>query len=212
MKKIFLGAAYCALQLASHAQTFDEWFFQRKTRIKYLVQQLAALTLLQEASDKGEQIVANGVDSIEDLVSTDYDMHNQHIRSLWNVNAGIQCSPLKARIWELQAAMASRLHASIQRWVKRGMEYLDVLKYIGLIGARLTDEILADQKSLTDLTTDGVLLMTDDERIKAIQVLYVRTRRRDSLIRTFCRSTDQMIYFRSSEVNELNILKKLIYE
>jgi 3-phenylpropionate/cinnamic acid dioxygenase small subunit len=47
-----------------NAQTFDEWFKQKETQIKYLVEQIGALKAYGEVVKRGYDIAHNGLTNV----------------------------------------------------------------------------------------------------------------------------------------------------
>ncbi len=64
MKTILLVIATVLLFQSANAQTWDEWFKQKKTQKKYLVQQIAALRVYLDYLKKGYTVVHNGLNTI----------------------------------------------------------------------------------------------------------------------------------------------------
>jgi hypothetical protein len=64
------------------AQTFDEWWFQKKTQIKYLGLQIAALQVYAGYLEKGYSIVQQGTSFINDLKRGEFDLHKDYFSSL----------------------------------------------------------------------------------------------------------------------------------
>src|SRR5689334_22182895 len=71
---------------SADAQTFDEWFQQDKTQIRYLEEQVLALKAFGKLIDKGYGIATKGLREIDATKRSDYRQHEAFIRSLWAVN------------------------------------------------------------------------------------------------------------------------------
>ena len=73
-----------------HAQTFQEWTQQKKTQIKYLVQQIAAFQVYIGYVEKGYSIAKKGLNAISNIKHGDFSMHNDYFNSLKIVNPKIK--------------------------------------------------------------------------------------------------------------------------
>ena len=71
---ILLAGSFC------HAQTYDEWFRQKKTAKKYLLDQIAALQTYIGYAEKGYSIVTGGLNTIKDIKHGDFNLHNNYFR------------------------------------------------------------------------------------------------------------------------------------
>lgn len=211
MKKLFISAAYCALHLASHAQTVDEWLFQQKTRIRYLIQQAAALLSYRLTAEKGWQIAESGIDTIGDIDNKEYNLHKQYIKSLGTVNPVIKNSPLVGKIEGLQDTIVEDLAESMSIWEASRMFESDP-HFTEEVDQYLCICMEANRTILADLLTDGKLTMSDGERIRAIQAVYADTQKQYRFIMAFSRTIAQLIRSKKYDVREIDVLKKLLYE
>jgi hypothetical protein len=73
----------------SQAQTFAEWFKQKKTQIKYLGQQIASLQVYAGYLEKGYQIANKGLTTIGDINNREFNLHQDYFGSLKSVNPSI---------------------------------------------------------------------------------------------------------------------------
>src|ERR1700744_2509821 len=92
MKFLFIAMLLLAASASCGAQTFDEWFSQKKTQIKYLVTQIAELELYTKDLEKGYQIAHDGLATINDIRHGEFDLHNNYFNSLLTANASISAS------------------------------------------------------------------------------------------------------------------------
>ena len=58
------------------AQTFSEWFRQKKTQKKYLLQQIAALQVYIGYAQKGYRIAKEGLTTIGGFTKGEFDLHS----------------------------------------------------------------------------------------------------------------------------------------
>jgi hypothetical protein len=212
MKKLFISAAYCALHLSSHAQTVDEWFFQQKIRIRYLIQQAAALLAYRLTAEKGLQIAGAGIDTIGGIDQAAFNLDRQYIQSLETVNPVIKSSPLVGKIEGLQSSLTDELSESMALWEASSLFDKDAQHFVTEVDTYLAICMDANRATLSDLLTDGKLTMSDGERMSAIQAIYADTQKQYRFVIAFSRTVAQMIYSKNTDARELDMLKKLLYE
>jgi hypothetical protein len=115
MKKILLLAtAGLFAFLSSNAQTADEWFNQKSTQKKYLLQQIAALKVYLGYAKKGYTIVTSGVNTIRNIKNGDLNLHRDFFNRLKNVNPSIRKYAKVADIIAYQVKIIKQTKITIQ--------------------------------------------------------------------------------------------------
>ena len=72
------------------AQTFAEWFQQKKTQIKYMVQQIGGLQLYLGYLKKGYNIADKGWNTVKGLKNGELNLHQDYFNGLQTVNPEIK--------------------------------------------------------------------------------------------------------------------------
>jgi len=81
MKKIIAIAMLLSITKSMSAQTFAEWFRQKSTQKKYLIQQIAALQVYIGYVSKGYSIAKKGLNTIQDIKHGDFDLHKNYFNN-----------------------------------------------------------------------------------------------------------------------------------
>jgi hypothetical protein len=150
-----------------HAQTWSEWFSQKKTQKKYLIEQLAALKLYAGYLKKGYEIGSSGLNFIKDAGKGELDLHSA-FRSLKTVSPLVKKNVRLAEILEMQLAI-NKTFSSF-----RGLQNLSDAnhRYIDPVSSNLLDDCQKDLEVLLLVITSGRVELTDDERMVRIDQLY----------------------------------------
>lgn len=193
----------------SNAQTFAEWFKQKKTQKKYLIEQIVALQTYITYVEKGYKIVKNGLQVIGDLKNGELNLHKDYFNSLKIVNPKIKNYERIADIMALQADIVLNCRKLRSRANKSGWFNQQELDYIGRVLARLLADGTATLDELVTLTTDGNLKMKDDERLKRIDRLYLDMTDQYSFIRQFSNETMELSASREIENKEVQTSRSL---
>src|SRR3954471_4245804 len=90
MKKTYIILLFVAVVVQSNAQTFSEWFRQKKTQKKYLIEQIAALEVYAGYLEKGYSIMSEGLSQINSIKHGEFDLHESYFTSLKNINPHIK--------------------------------------------------------------------------------------------------------------------------
>src|SRR5690242_17273529 len=89
MKNILL-IVLMVIGYASFGQNTQEWTRQKKTQIKYLLQQIAANKVYIEYIEKGYNIAHKGLQTIHDIKKGDFNLSFNFFESQKNVNPKIK--------------------------------------------------------------------------------------------------------------------------
>src|SRR5690349_4506528 len=104
MKKIILCFSILfSLCSSLCAQTYDEWFHQKKTQIKYWMEQIAAYQVYAGYLQKGYNVARKGLNTISSLKNGEFNLHQAFFSSLSKINPAIQHYSRIADIITLQA-------------------------------------------------------------------------------------------------------------
>src|SRR5258706_12690912 len=89
MKALFI-ILLSAKTFFSFGQTTEEWTEQKKTQIKYLLQQIAANKIYIDYLEKGYQIAHGGLQTIQNIKKGDFNLHIGFLDSLKKINPAIK--------------------------------------------------------------------------------------------------------------------------
>lgn len=209
MKRTVLTCLGIALALGAEAQTFKEWFRQKKTQKEYLLKQIAALEVYLDYLKEGYDIVQNGLGIVGDIKNDNLSDHVAQFRSLRHVKDNLGVSGKVMVIMTRQIAIMNsfrELHAKA-----RNSDYLtqEEVRYIDRVYQHLLTEC---ERLITDLNvvvTNESSQMTDEARIERIDEAYADMNDKYAFARSFCGSTEALIMQRAEEKNEMESAKNL---
>lgn len=174
MKKILLALLVFVSAAGNlKAQTFAEWFQQKKTQKKYLIQQIAALQVYIGYAKKGYKIAKEGLNTIGGFTRGEFNLHTDYFNSLKSVNPEVRRYVKVAEIIALQVKIVQNYNRTYRQINSSDAFSEDELAYIGRVYRRLLDDCDKTLDELITITTDGRLEMKDDERIERIDKLYL---------------------------------------
>jgi len=202
-------AALCTMILSlvtattTFAQTFAEWFSQKKTQIKYLNQQIAALTQYGSYVKQGYRVSQDGLGTIDNWLKGEFDFHANYYTSLKRVSPVIGTN--------------SKVD-SIIRYAKQIPVRFDHLLHIGTLDAGNHDYIRQvrsvvtaacdqDLAELQTVMTHGKVRMTDDERIARLDEIHYRMKDTYAFTLFFCGQAKTLLLQLSRERQDANTLK-----
>ena len=209
MKKLLIISivVLCAENLS--AQTSSEWFRQKATQKKYLLQQIAALKVYSGYLSKGYSIAKNGLNTIKNIKKGDLLQHSNYFNSLVSVNPQIKRYKKVSDIIAMQISIAKQSGNAIKSFRNNHYFTPTEINYFQDVFNTLLSDCAKNLGELLNLITNGNLQMQDDERIKAIDRIYVDMQDKQQFARTFINNAAGLSIQRSNEENEIIISKKL---
>jgi hypothetical protein len=210
MKKIIVCLVVCVASFCSiHAQTLEEWTEQKKTQIKYLLQQIAANKVYIDYIEKGYSIAHNGLQTIQSIKKHDFNLHFGFLDSLKKINPVIKNLAKVADIIAYQLRIIKNVKQTLTDIRGAGQFTDDELDYCKMVFDNLLEECLKNIDELIMVTTDGQLTMKDDERMKRIDKVYVDMQDKYSFTSSFSNEMGILSVQRLSEQTEIILSRKL---
>jgi hypothetical protein len=209
MKKLIV---LCALffVVSAKSQTSDEWFQQKKTKLKYIAKQIAAFQIYAGYLKQGYKIVDEGWSMVNDIKHGDFDLHNNYFNSLKQVNPSVSSYCKVDDITTLQTEIL-QVNDAIKKMVADNANLQPEEKeYINKVMSNLLNKCANDLDELTILTTNGAAEMKDDERLKRIDNLYIDMQDKYSFATHFKNSVQILALSRTKNGNDINT-SKLLY-
>ena len=199
---------YCIIfPLLVHAQSF---FAQKKTKLKYIAQQIALFEVYAGYLKNGYDITQDGLKVISDIKHGDFDLHNDYFTSLKKVNVAIKDYA--------QADSTAHIHEeilnvsdNINKFIQDNENIQEQEKnYIKKVMSNLLYECDENMSQLLMLTTDSTAALKDNERLKRICNINTDMKDKYSFARYFENEIKTLALLRSKNMNDANA-SKLLY-
>lgn len=210
MTKVVLILGFVMYVQHGHAQTFDEWFRQKKTQKKYLLQQIAALKVYLDYLKKGYKIVDKGLTIVGDIKQGKFDLDIEYLESLKNVNSAVSGSAKVAAILAYQRKIMIEFRRLKDSTNESDFLSDDEKHYVQEVYANMLSESELSLDELDRVLSGSEFEMKDDERVKRIDGIYVDMKDKFEFTKSFSNSTDLLIAQRSKDAQEILIQEKLV--
>lgn len=197
--------------LGTHAQTpnFNEMFKQKKTQIRYLVAQIAALQVYLEKLKEGYEIVDKGLTNIGSIKDGKFSMDKDYLNSLREISPVVSTSPLFDQIAYYNTHILDGLR-NLEGEVRKDDNFSPSERdYVSGIRQRAVAQSKARLDELEWLITPGQSEMTDDERIGHLEQLHAQFNRSFLFTRELIQSTRLLARQRAKERHTIEVLRKL---
>ena len=209
MKKLLIISIVVLCAENASAQTWAEWFRQKATQKKYLLQQIAALQVYSGNLSKGYSIAKTGLNTIKSIKNGDLLQHTNYFNSLVTVNPKVKRYAKVAEIIALQITIAKQSGNAITSFRNNHHFTPTEIDYLQGVYNKLLSDCAKNLDELFTLITNGNLQMKDDERIKAIYKIYLDMQDKQQFVRAFSNNIAGLSIQRSNEENDIIISKKL---
>ena len=200
---LLIGFALFAVT-AADAQTLQEWTQQKKTQIKYLLQQIAANKVYIEYLQKGYSIANRGLTTIRKIKKGDFDLHYDFLSSLKAVNPKIRNSGKVVAIIGLQVKIIRDSKKALERIREMNQFTNEELSYCSKVFDNLLEDCLKNIDELFLVISSGELTMKDDERLNRIDKLYEDMQSKYGFCAAFSSEMSLLAIQRLSEQIEVN--------
>ncbi|MCX2680989.1 hypothetical protein OOZ15_13630 [Galbibacter sp. EGI 63066] len=174
------------------AQNWDEWFNQKDTQRKYLLQQIVAFKIYLGYAQKGYRVVDRGLTMIGDIRNGEFRLHEGFFDELKSVNPVVRDYARIKDIARLQAYLVSERQHAYRALEQSGQFSLSELQAIREVHGRVLSGSTRDLDRLLGLLTPGKLEMSDAERLGRIDVIYDSMLKRYRYLRDYNSRGEQL--------------------
>lgn len=199
---------------AGQAQTpnWNEWFRQKKTQRKYLIQQIVALKVYLEYLKKGYDIAQKGLTTIGDIKNGTFTLDKDYFNSLKQVNPVVKNSPKVNSILAYQRSIIKDFRKLYEDCKKDENLNPDEVRYIETVYHNMLTECEDSIDELTLITTSGEAEMKDDERLLRLDKVHEDMLEKYSFTQDFTASTRLLSLKRAKEKKQTKELYELYNE
>ena len=203
MKTVLMIIGLLVLSNLCEAQKVKEWLRQKKTQKQYLIEQIAQYKIYLELAKKGYRIAKEGLETIHDIKNGEFELHKNYMDSLRIVGAEVG----KYKRIEFTGALYSRIKAVTASSENRlgQSEYIssEEFGYVRSVYSKLLADCERITNALKDVTEDGPLSMSDDERFNRIDLFYGQMQSNYSFAKAFSSEATMLAACRLREADDL---------
>lgn len=173
------------------------------------IEKLSQLKQILTDLKKGYEIANKGYNTIKDISEGDFNIHQEFLDGLLAVNPALKKYTRAGDIIAFQLSMVSEYKSALGQVQNSGKFSAKQLTYIQSVYDNLFQRSLQDLDELTMVLSAGKLRMSDDERIKAIDRIYIGMQTKVAFLRAFNQRTTALSKQRKSMEHSVDELKKM---
>lgn len=183
------------------------------TRVNAQVDELAQLALNIEKlaqfksilSDlkKGYEIVSKGYGTVKSLTEGNFSMHKVFLDGLMQVSPGVMKYRKIADIIAYQIYLVKEYKRAFRRFQDSNSFNVDEIIYLSKVYENLFNSSLKNLDELAMVITSGKLRMSDDERLAAIDKVFIEMEDKVAFLRHFNNQASMLVVQRQKEKKEI---------
>jgi hypothetical protein len=170
---ILLFAVAFAVRQPLYAQTWAEWFKQKKTQKKYLGLQIAKLQVYLGLLKDGYRLAGDGLGVYHDIKNGDWQQHLAFFGHQQAVSRAVRDYPkvpaILAAVKQANASFDS-IHPKLRASPELKVHYDEIMQ----VFSGLRDDMTTEVQSLNQVLTDKAFTMTDQQRMEAIDRIHLQ--------------------------------------
>lgn len=203
MKKIILFFLLCSMSFQSKAQAAE---------IQQLLLNLEKLAqfkkILQNMYD-GFKLISNGYNAVKDISEGNFKLHKVFLDGLADVSPAVKKYKRIADIIDYQLRIVNESKKVLQQFRSDKQFNTTELNYLATVYDNLIRQTLKHVEELLLVVTAGKLRMSDDERLAAIDRIFVSVESQYSFVREFSNITKLLSVQRESEQQQIDRMRLL---
>lgn len=203
MKKIILFFLLCSMSFQSKAQAAE---------IQQLLLNLEKLAqfkkILQNMYD-GFKLISNGYNAVKDISEGNFKLHKVFLDGLSDVSPAVKKYKRIADIIDYQLRIVNDSKKVLQQFRSDKQFNTTELNYLATVYDNLIRQTLKHVEELLLVVTAGKLRMSDDERLAAIDHIFVFVESQYNFVREFSNSTRLLSLQRRSEQDQIDRMRLL---
>lgn len=203
MKKIILFIFLCSMSFQGKAQA------EEIQQLLLNLEKLAQFKKILQNMYDGFKLISNGYNAVKDISEGNFKLHKVFLDGLSEVSPTVKKYKRIADIIDYQLRIVNDSKKVLQQF-KSDKQFSTVeLNYMGTVYDNLIRQTLKHVEELLLVVTAGKLRMSDDERLAAIDRIFISVESQYSFVREFSNSTRLLSLQRRSEQDQIDRMRLL---
>lgn len=173
------------------------------------VEKLAQLKSILKDLKNGYDIFHTGYSTIKDLSQGNFSLHKTFLDALMEASPTVKKYYKVGKIIEYEVVLIKEYKSAFNRFKNSNLLNPSEINYISSVYGNLLNLSLRNLDELANVITSGKLRMNDEERLKAIDEIFLEMEDKLSFLKSFNSSTSMLAMQRQKELNEINQVKGL---
>lgn len=188
------------------------WLNAQDQELKQLalnVEKLAQLKQLLSDMKKGYQVVSTGYTTIKDVSRGNFGMHQTYLDGLMQISPSVKKYKRVRDIINYQMLLVQEYKQAYSRFKQDDNLNPEELAYLGRVYGNLLSKSLNHLDELNSVLTASRMRMSDDERLRAIDNIFMDMQDKLVFLRHFNTSTMKLAVQRARERNDVMTIQQI---
>ena len=171
------------------------------------IEKLAQFKKILSDMKKGYEILRGGYNTVKDLSQGNFSLHKTFLDALLQVSPVVKNYKRVGDIVSYQLLLMKESKIALKRFTKSDCFTTDEIQYFDKIYSNLYSESLRNLDELIIIITADKLRMSDDERLEAIDKIYLDMQEKVLFLRNFNSSSNVLALQRTKEKNDVGQIR-----
>ncbi|MEO8172960.1 MAG: hypothetical protein ABI581_07750 [Sediminibacterium sp.] len=182
---------------------------QELQQLKLDLEKLAQFKLILSQMKSGYQTLANGYNSIKDIGKSNFNLHQQYLDQLLQVNPQVKNNPVVQRVITAKQQIITDYKILLAQIQSSGLFTADELTQAVQLISSIGEIVNADTELLISVLTPGRLRMSDAERSSIINQVDQSVQKQVGKLKTLTDECNKLVVLRLQQKRDLNAVKRL---
>lgn len=200
MKKVLIAALVLFTMLPVKVEAQSAEIQQLILNIEKLSQFKKILSDMK----KGYELLSGGYKMVKDMSEGNFNLHKTFLDALMQVSPAVKNYKRVADIVNYQILLVKESRTGLSRFLKSGNFSQQEISYFEKVYANLLNQSLRNLDELTMTITADKLRMSDDERLEAVDKIFLEMQDKLLFLREFNASSNVLALQRAKELGDVN--------
>jgi predicted DNA-binding ArsR family transcriptional regulator len=173
------------------------------------IEKLAQFKKILQNMYDGYKLLNKGYTAVKNISEENFNIHKTFLDGLMQVSPAVKKYKRIADIISYQLRIAKEYKLAFNRFKEEQQFSAEEIDYLGKVYSNLFNESLKSLDELSMVITSGKLRMSDDERLQAIDKIYIAVEDQYSFLKDFTNNTNMLSLQRKSEQLQIEMSRRL---
>ncbi len=203
MRKLIVILIMCSMSFQLKAQS------EEVQQLLLNIEKLSQFRKILKNMKDGYQIIFKGYTAVKDISQGNFNLHKTFLDGLMQVSPAVKKYKRIADIISYQLRIAKEYKLAYNRFKEEKQFTIEEIDYLGKVYSNLFNESLKNLDELAMVITSGKLRMSDDERLQAIDKIYLSVEEQYSFLKEFTNNSNLLSLQRKAEKAEIEMSRRL---
>jgi len=173
------------------------------------IEKLSQFKKILSDMKKGYELLSGGYKTVKDLSQGNFSLHKTFLDALMQVSPVVKNYKRVGDIINFQMLLMKESKIGLNRFVKSGNFSEKEISYFEKVYGNLLSESLRNLDELTMVVTADKLRMSDDERLQAVDDIYLQMQDKLLFLKNFNATSNVLALQRAKEAKDVYASKEL---